>query len=193
MPEQFDSIWNKYQNHLSNYIFTKIGNREITNDILQDVALKLLQAKQRNTPIKNPQSWLFQVTRNTISDQFRKKGLDEKYYSKSELKEIEKTSTLCVCDFLGPLIKAYLPKDYAEPLYLSDIEKIPQKEIGIKLGLTISGAKSRVQRGRKMLKDLILNCVEVKYNDKGEVTDYSLKPTCNPSSQWVEVIKNTDL
>ncbi|MEE8378643.1 MAG: sigma factor-like helix-turn-helix DNA-binding protein [Candidatus Aminicenantaceae bacterium] len=47
-----------------------------------------------------------------------------------------------------------LPKNYQQALLLSEIESLPQKEVARKLGLSLPGAKARIQRGRKLLKNV---------------------------------------
>lgn len=51
------------------------------------------------------------------------------------------------------------------------------KEVTEELNISVSGAKSRVQRGRKMIKETILKCCEVNTDKYGNIVDY--KPnTC---------------
>ncbi|TAK64714.1 MAG: hypothetical protein EPO24_03095, partial [Bacteroidetes bacterium] len=61
---------------------------------------------------------------------------------------------------------------YREAIKLSEIDGIPQKEVAKKLGISLSGAKSRVQRGRKMLKDLLFECCHFEFDRSGGVIDY---------------------
>ena len=84
----------------------------------------------------------------------------------------------CVCELSGFIIQNYLPKEYAEPLFLSDIEKIPQKLIAERLNLSLSATKSRIQRARIQLKKLIENCVDLLFNNRGELVDFTLKDSC---------------
>lgn len=176
--QDFTLIWNNFQDAIGNFIKSKVSDEDHVKDIQQDVFLKFIQAKEEGKKIRNIQQWLFQVTRNTISDHFRKHYKVNKVELDHLELETERVVDGCVCDITGFIIKNYLPSEYATPLYLSDIEKMPQTEIAKKLKLSISGAKSRIQRGRKMLKDLIIKCVIIDYNNKGEVVNFQLKPTC---------------
>lgn len=67
---------------------------------------------------------------------------------------------------------------YEKPLYLSDIEQKPQQEIADILQLSLTATKSRIQRARKQLKELISDCIEVTYNTKGQISDFQLKKYC---------------
>lgn len=189
--QEINSIWNNFRSILIKFIQSKVSDENLAKDILQDVFLKLVVAEKEGKEIRNIQAWLFQVTRNTINDHFRK-------LQKSPEKEVMITDSLtesqlngCVCDLINFVIKHYLPETYGRPLIMSDIERIPQKDIAQELGISLSGAKSRIQRGRKMLKELILECVEVTYNRKGEVSDFRLKTNCElPGDLIRELEKN---
>ena len=50
-----------------------------------------------------------------------------------------------------------------------DFEGMSQKEYADRLGISISGAKSRVQRAREKLKDLILKCCDYQFDKYGNV------------------------
>ena len=55
---------------------------------------------------------------------------------------------------------------------MADIEGLSMKEVAEELNISVSGAKSRVQRGRKMIKEIILKCCEVNTDKYGNIVDY---------------------
>lgn len=69
---------------------------------------------------------------------------------------------------LQPLI-ADLPETYRLPRVLSEIEGLTQKEVAARLGLSLSGAKSRVQRGREKLRQRLLECCDIETGRRGIV------------------------
>ena len=73
----------------------------------------------------------------------------------------------CVAPFIE-----HLPPRYRDALKLVAIEGQSQKAAADRLGLSVSGMKSRVQRGRKKLKDAILRCCAVELDPRGEVIAY---------------------
>ena len=72
---------------------------------------------------------------------------------------------------LIPFIRA-LPPAYGEALMLTDIGGLPQAEAARRLGLSVSGLKSRVQRGRAKLKQALLRCCAIETDRWGTVLDY---------------------
>ena len=172
----FNDIWSIHKNHLLNFISTKINNEYIANDILQEVSIKLHDNLKRETAIKNYKTWLFQVARNTIADYYRNNKKQTKLSINHS--EISTDSSACVCDLSGFVIQTYLPEKYSKPLYLSDIEQKPQQEIAEILNLSLTATKSRIQRGRKKLKELVSDCIDISYNNRGQVSDFQLKNNC---------------
>lgn len=172
----FNNIWNVHKRHLRDFIKAKIDDEHAVDDILQEVGIKLLDNLRRKTGIKNYKTWLFQVARNTIADYYRK---NNKHTSKVfDQDAVETQSKICVCDLSGFVIQKYLPEKYSKPLYLSDIEQRPQQEIAETLNLSLTATKSRIQRGRKKLKELVLKCIDITYNREGQIADYQLKRNC---------------
>ncbi len=61
---------------------------------------------------------------------------------------------------LKPLI-GELPEKYRRPLQLAELEGLSQQAIADQLGLSLSGAKSRVQRGRVKLREQFMKCCDI--------------------------------
>ena len=62
-----------------------------------------------------------------------------------------------------------LPPEYCEALCLTELEGLSQKDYAEKIGISYSGAKSRVQRARKILKDMLMNCCHYEFDKYGTV------------------------
>jgi RNA polymerase sigma-70 factor (ECF subfamily) len=82
---------------------------------------------------------------------------------------------------MRPLVQQ-LPAAYREALTLVELEGVPQVDLASRLGVSVSGMKSRVQRGRSMLRDSLLACCEVSRSATGGVLDYAPRsgPACGP-------------
>ena len=68
-------------------------------------------------------------------------------------------------------------------LVLTEFEGLTQVEMAEELGLSVSGAKSRVQRARAMLRDDLLECCHFEFDRLGHVIDYEPRPRCCPRSR----------
>lgn len=81
---------------------------------------------------------------------------------------------------LLPMIES-LPDRYRDVVMLSEIEGLSHKEIAAKKGLSLPGVKSRVRRGRAMIKKLLMDCCRFEFDHRGNVTDYESKgEACDP-------------
>jgi RNA polymerase sigma-70 factor, ECF subfamily len=95
-------------------------------------------------------NWIYQIAQNTVTDHFRKR---ERKINSTDLDwEGEPPNfNACVAGYLNELLSS-LPDIYREALQLAEIEDISQLELAERLGISYSGAKSRVQRARQMLR-----------------------------------------
>lgn len=80
-------------------------------------------------------------------------------------------------EWIDPLI-GLLPKEYALPLRLADIEGLKQQEVADRLGLSLTAVKSRIQRARKMLQAEIKTCCHVELDEGGGLAHFSIKESC---------------
>ncbi len=168
-------IWLEYHQKLSGFIKSRISG-DVADDLLQDVFLKVhsqLGSLETKTKVE---SWLYQITRNTVIDYYRaNKRLEElpKWIVQPELDEstaIRQELSSC----LEPMI-SQLPDKYREAIQLSEIEGKTQKEVSEKENISLSGAKSRVQRGRVLLKSMLNDCCQIETNKKNQLVSYDSK------------------
>ncbi len=175
-----ENIWLEYHQKLSGFIKSRISD-DAADDLLQDVFLKVhaqLDSLKSDTKVE---SWLYQITRNTVIDYYRaNKRLEElpKWIEQPELDEstvIRQELSSC----LEPMI-SQLPDKYREAIQLSEIEGKTQKELSKKENISLSGAKSRVQRGRALLKSLLNDCCQIEINNNNQLVSYNRKSQdCN--------------
>ena len=172
------SLWLEYKNGLKYYIFKKVKNEEIANDLSHEVLMKVYNSCCSTVNIKNVRSWMFQIAHNTTIDYLKKQNKftnnvpenydNDDYDAYQEADEIVK-----------PLIKL-LPEKYAIPLQLSDIEELKQKEVAQKLNLSLTATKSRIQRARNLLKEKIIECGNLEKDEKGNLIYLGIKNNCKP-------------
>ena len=172
------SLWLEYKNGLKYYIFKKVKNEEIANDLSHEVLMKVYNSCCSNIKIKNVRSWMFQIAHNTTIDYLKKQNKftynvpenydDDDYNVFQEANEIIK-----------PLMQL-LPDKYAIPLHLSDIEEFKQKEVAQKLNLSLTATKSRIQRARNLLKEKIIECGNLEKDEKGNLISLEIRSDCKP-------------
>ncbi len=168
-------IWYESKNRLKGFIVKRIGNESDAEDVLQNVFIKI---HQNISGLKDPDKlypWVFQTTRNAIVDYYREREpavessdeiLNEISFEPSE-KDVEEE----VLRWLEPMV-GELPEKYRKALLMTDIQGLTQKELSEKLDISLSGAKSRVQRGREKLKEALLECCHLEFNRAGRIVEY---------------------
>jgi RNA polymerase sigma-70 factor (ECF subfamily) len=176
-----NEIVQEFYNYLKSYISSKVNNKTIAEDIVQEVMMKLIESHQNKKEIKNIKAWLFQVSRNTLFDYYKKNNLEYNLDKDWNLQEepSSELSKIMVSDYVIPMIKL-LPEEYARPLMLSDIDKVPQKDIARQLNLELSATKMRIQRARTKLRALFVECCHIEYDKQGNFIGCSIKNYCEP-------------
>lgn len=182
-----EKLWTNIHEKLFGYISKHTKNKDDVNDIIQDTFIKV---KTNIDSLKNPakvESWIFQIARNTMNDFFRKQKKSFTNEENTEEISLEKDATTeedikvkiqtqHFSEYAG-FVVSELPEKYRVAVHMADIEGMSMKEVAVELNISVSGAKSRVQRGRKMIKEIILECCEVSTDKYGNIVDY--KPnTC---------------
>jgi RNA polymerase sigma-70 factor (ECF subfamily) len=175
-----EQIWQEYHHKLHGFIQSRVSDASLADDILQDVFARIHSRIESLRDSRKIQSWIYQITRNAIIDYYRARKITEELpesLSSIELDTNERTRK-GMSNWILPMIQS-LPKNYQQALMLSEIEGLPQKEVAKKLGLSLPGAKARIQRGRALLKKALVECCSYKFDRIGNVIDYESKEeTC---------------
>src|SRR6187399_178443 len=136
LPNEFTSeyLWETYSKDLKRYVFSQIKDEEVTNDVLQEVFIKIhlnIAALQKKESVK---SWVFTIAHNTLMNFLNKKSIPfpvEDVADDFSIDEEIHSAKSC----LLPMIKN-LPEKYREPLLLSEINGKKQSEVARLLGIT---------------------------------------------------------
>lgn len=166
-------IWSDLHTELKQFINHKVKNNSVSEDILQEVFIKIHVNLFQLKDSSKLTAWVYQITRNTIADFFRQqKGNESTRFP--ELPETEEQDNLY--QSLGNCINgkiAKLSQKDKEAVLLTYFKNYSQKELAAFLGMSYSGTKNRIQRAREKLKISILNCENVKADANGKITDFT--------------------
>ncbi|MEW6159289.1 MAG: RNA polymerase sigma factor SigZ [Verrucomicrobiota bacterium] len=184
--ERVEQIWQGMAEALRGFIRARVRDPELAEDILQEVFLKI----QKNLPgvraSDRLEAWVWRITRNTIADHFRRARPAETLPDKAEVAEAHGPTGDVSAEIpdLGPCVRRFveqLSPPYREALLQTEWEGLTQKEYAEKFGLTFSGAKTRVQRARRQLKELLLDCCRFELDRRGNVLE--MNPRKPPSQR----------
>lgn len=159
----------------------KVRDPQVAEDLLQDVFVKAAKAVNEGRAPGNLVAWLHQVVRTTVIDHYRARkpeaeSLDEETTHATEAEDLERFQTLATC--MQPLV-ASLPPLYRDALTAADFQG--KSLANLADGVSTSAAKSRVSRGRTLLRERLLQCCAVERNRRGTVEDFQRQPgtQCN--------------
>ncbi len=172
MRSEIQIIWNDLSQELSSFIIGKVKDEETSKDILQETFLKAhLNIHKLKDPSKLT-SWIYQITRNNINDYFRNQR-NILPIEKIELPIEEEVSYQNLSKCINSKIED-LPDKYQEAMVLTTFKNLKQTELADYLGLSYSGTKSRVQRAKEKLKDLVIDCENIETDYNGKVIEHNL-------------------
>ena len=176
------SLWDIYCCRLRTFIRSRVSNDADADDILQEVFLRVHRHLCCSPDWERPEAWFYQIARNLIIDYYRQHPWNElpddlplPDENGSPAVELDSETQLALS--LRETLDA-LPEPYRQALILTEYEGLNQKELAEKLGLSLSGAKSRVQRARQKLRDLLLECCHFELDRRGRVMDYYPRCCC---------------
>lgn len=181
MDNRVTDIWQQVHEGLRAFIARRVESDAGIEDILQDVFVRV---HRRLDQLQNPErltSWVYQITRHAIIDYYRAPGRRELPAGLAEefetdwagaASEAESTAKTELSGCLRPMI-ATLPEEYRQAITLVELEGLTQKKAAQRLGLSVPGMKSRVQRGRKQLKMLLDECCVIELDGRKGVIDFA--------------------
>ncbi len=180
--QQVWNLWADYEDALKKYVFKYAKSEEVTKDIVQDTLLKVHKSCCSDKEIQNIRSWLFQIAYNSMMDFFKSERKATNLI-KRQITDNQNDMYQELSVYIEPLI-GFLPEKYGAALRMADIEGLKQQEIADKLNLSLSATKSRIQRGRKLLKEEIHSCFHTKESSNSGLTDFDLKESCTSLKNW---------
>ena len=176
-----EQIWRELSDRLRLFIRSRVASDADIDDILQAVFLRIHQNLQALRRADRMESWVFQITRNAIVDHFRDQceapQEDAAFHAIAEpAREGNALSEIAGC--LATLIEE-LPADQRRAVTMYELDGLSQAAIAQRESISLSGAKSRIQRGRRRLEDILRACCRFQWDRRGNLLEYeALRAEC---------------
>lgn len=172
------ALWEDVAVRLRPFVARQVPAADV-DDVLQDVFVRMQRGLAGLREEERFTSWLFQIARSSVAEHARGKARHPVATAEVELpapvadddREASRSLSACVSLFV-----ARLPSPYREAVTLVELEGLTAREAADMVGISVSGMKSRVQRGRAQLRRLFDECCEIALDARGKVTDYSPRP-----------------
>lgn len=169
------NAWALHEPELRGWARNRLGSAEDAEDLLQDIFLKALRQGERFCTVQNARAWLFEVARNTLADRLRVKR-DTLELPEDLANPVEDTDTVDNLTACLPRVLSELTEEDREAIKLCDLQGMPQADFAKRKGLTLSAAKSRLQRARTRMKQQMTLVCQVQIDPKGHVLDFVPRP-----------------
>jgi RNA polymerase sigma-70 factor (ECF subfamily) len=176
---QVAPVFLDYKEHLLRYILSRVRDSNLAEEILSQVMLKIYNSCDKLDEVKNTRAWMVTIARNAIIDHFRMESKTADLEDQGSLATAAPTTTLekSLAECVEPMIMR-LPEIYRQPLLLHELQGISQKALAEQFGMSESGMKSRIQRGRKLLKEEFMACCHIEVGENGIEEVQPKRSTC---------------
>ena len=170
--ETTEQIWRELSDRLRQFVRSRIKSSSDVDDVLQTVFLRIHGKLGELRQTDRLEAWVFQITRNAVTDHFRKqRKADGDVESLVEDAPGDENANAEIAGCLGAMIDA-LSGDQRRALDMYELQGLSQKEIAQRESISLSGVKSRIQRGRKSLESILKACCEFQLDGRGNILEY---------------------
>jgi RNA polymerase sigma-70 factor (ECF subfamily) len=181
--------WAQTLARLQAFVAARVGDPETAADITQDVIARTIASGALDR-VDNPIGWLYRTARNAVIDHYRTRRrlapldgwLDDVPDTDTDDDRPNRaTRELARC--LQPLVDQLAPI-YRDAVTRVDLDGQTHQQAADQLGISVSGMKSRVQRGRRQLEEMLTRCCAVHLDRSGAVAGFQPGGTacgCAPS------------
>lgn len=169
------------------FIGSKVRDAALADDLAQETLLRVETRLESLRSRKRLESWVFQIARNTIADHFRRARDTETFDEATHgpLLTVGENAPTAEDEALSAELRNYvrsvverLPPVYREAIQAIELEGLSQVELARRLGLSVSAAKSRVQRGRAMLRKEMERCCHWETDRYGTILAIEPRGAC---------------
>jgi RNA polymerase sigma-70 factor (ECF subfamily) len=175
------ALWEDFAPPLRAFLARRVPVGVDPDDLLQDVFLRVVRHLGTLRGTDRPEAWLFQIARNALRDALRARQRRDSRTDSLEIDvpaeaepEPEQLAEAALAPCLTGMIRR-LAEPYRTALELTSLEGLTQADAAKRAGVSVSGMKSRVQRGREQLRQMLVRCCEIDVDARGGVSDFHLR------------------
>jgi len=177
--------WQELHGNLRAFIARRVQNQADVDDLVQRVLLQIVKGLDTLRDAERLHAWVYRTARNIIVDYYRVAG-SRREHAAGDASDVEAGAPapseasdesdgaalreLAAC--LAPMLNQ-LPPAYREAIRIVDLEGATQQEAAHRAGVSLSGMKSRVQRGRQQLREVLEACCRIDLDRRGGISAYA--------------------
>ena len=163
--QAYTMLVNRYKDKIKNYLFRFVHDEVAAEDLTQDTFLKFYQKKDSYRQIAKFSTWLYTIASNLAKTELRKikrrktytmsdlQGEDKLEMQISDKSKVENTDSIQEKIINNSLME--LSQEFRNIIIMREIQELSYESISKILELPLGTVKSRINRGRFKLKDLL--------------------------------------
>jgi RNA polymerase sigma-70 factor (ECF subfamily) len=175
---EFDTAVTEMTAKVRGFIRRRVRDDATADDLAQETLLKVYRSRAALRDGQRIEAWLYRIARRTLIDFYRRQRPGEELpanlmtESDGGASDVTAVMAHAARQFLEDL-----PERYREPVRLAEVEGLPLAKIALRMGLSLTAVKSRVQRGRARLKKKLQECCRLEFDRLGRVIGYERRAT----------------
>ena len=169
--------WRELERHLRPYLARRVASAADIDDALQEIFVKLHEGLPELRDTERFGAWVYRIANSVVVNRARAQSRKPVVSLSDEHEAALASGTEAADDLqadLGQCVALFvsrLESPYREAVTLTELQGLTQKAAAELLGISLSGMKSRVQRGREKVRDMFDECCRISVDCRGRVVD----------------------
>lgn len=189
-----DDVWRRFGAEIHTFVRRRVSDPHRADDLVADILLRVHRNLGALDDHDRLAAWLFRIARNAIVDEYRRAAGSREVLEAAPGERLANDVGLLtdaeavqreLANCLRPLLDDMSPV-YRRALQLTDLDGVTQVAAAEEEGISVSGMKSRVQRARKQLADLLTRCCSLTLDARGLPLEYTPRAQCQHSESIEE-------
>jgi RNA polymerase sigma-70 factor (ECF subfamily) len=174
-------LWEEFGPPLRGFLARRVPPGVDADDLVQEVFLRVIRSLASLRSTERPEAWLYQIARNALRDSLRARLRRDGRTDALEIDvpaEPDAAADRAAEAELAPCLTAMIARlgePYRTAITLTSLQGVTQADAARQVGMSISGMKSRVQRGRDQLRQMLVTCCAIAVDVRGGVSDFHMR------------------
>jgi len=185
-----DQVWRDVMAQLRAFVGRRIADPTRVEDLVAEILLRIHQNLHTVNDREHLTHWVSRVAHNAVIDEYRRAARERDNRAQTPIEavpdeqppssdtsdappQVQRELAACLRPLLGGL-----PPEQSRAVEMIDLEGWAQARAARTEGVSVSGMKSRVQRGRRGLATLLDQCCTVDIDARGLPMDYTPRSSC---------------
>ncbi|WED21943.1 RNA polymerase sigma factor [Vibrio sp. JC009] len=168
--------WSQNEQILLQWLLKETHDKQLSQDILQEVFIRVMQQKEAFCNVESPKAWMRRVAHNLLIDQIRKnryQPFDGEVEEEAEELQYDAVDLLAISCL--PRVLSELEQSDREVITACDLQGMNQQDYAVQHGLSLPAVKSRIRRAREKLKQQIQVSCKVQLDEQQNVCCFTAR------------------